>query len=224
MGFLKFLKRDKKQEPNLGLDSLDVPPMPPNASNAKGNEFPDLPELPELPELDEPLPEQQEKSLPKLEVPPMPPVEPQKPIEELRDIETQSPIEMPKPLFEMEKPEGFMPSTKEEIPKPSPILKPDIDKPYHGFEKGFERAALREEKDVLTHKEAKGPIYIRVDRFREILEGISTIKNDLKKGDAALVRMDEIDVNSDKKFEKWKNAMEDMQKKFIFIDKTIFKR
>ena len=232
MGFLKFLKRDKKQEQNLDFNNLDVPPMPPNASKTsnvkvKGEEFPDLPELPELdklPELDEPTPGYQEKSFPELEMPSMPPLEPPSQVKRLKDVETQKPIEMPKPLFDMKKPERFMPPKKEEMPKHSPILKQDIDEPMPEFGKKFERAVIREEKNVLIHKDAKGPIYVRVDRFREILKSISTIKNDLKEGDAALVRMNEIDVNSDKRFEKWKNAMGDMQKKFIFIDNAIFKK
>jgi len=39
-----------------------------------------------------------------------------------------------------------------------------------------------------------------------------------------LVKMEEIDTNSDKEFEKWKSTITDIQKKMIFVDKTLFKR
>ncbi|MAE43084.1 hypothetical protein CMO93_04885 [Candidatus Woesearchaeota archaeon] len=213
MGFLKFLKRDKKQESNLDLDKLDVPPSPPNV---KGKEFT---ELPELPELDEPLSRPTKKPVSEFDAPTIPLLEPQKPIKE------PSQTQIPKPLFGAPKLEPQMSPIERGIPKPSPKLEiePEI-RPHRKYEERFERAAVKEEKEVLMHKEVKGPIYIRVDRFRQILAGISTIKGDLKKGDSALLTINEIDVNSDKEFEKWKNVMADMQKKLIFIDKSLFKR
>jgi len=210
LGFLKFLKRDKAKEADLELEGLDMPPAPPDIL--------DKPKIPpqmqqpdeplELPPLEEPPTEEPEKPISEFKLPQLEPLEPQEPLE-LKEA-------MPnKPLFGTKK---FEP----EIPKPVPDI--DIEPARKHYQK-IEKAAIREEKDVLAHKtEIKGPIYVKVDRFRKILTGISVTKSDLKMIDESVVKLNKVDEERDKEFEKWKSAMQDMQKKFIFIDKTIFKR
>ena len=67
-------------------------------------------------------------------------------------------------------------------------------------------------------------MYVRVDKFREILAGTRTIKNNLKIANQSIQKLNDIDANSDRVFEKWRNSMVDLQKKLIFIDKILFKR
>ena len=240
MGFLKFLKRDKSNEPNLeGIEDLDVPPLPPGMEDKElsvgGKELEELPELPEIPDIEgdisldkPPSPELKpltEKPLPELELP-----------EEKLDPEELPPSpELPKLDEGIEKPEPPKPGPlfgsrprplfgaqlQKETPNirlpPEPI--PKI-KPYERLE----RAAVREQKGVLQHKEAKGPIFVRVERFRDILTGTNTIKNNLKIASQSIAKLNELDANRDKVLEKWHNVMMDLQKKLIFIDKTLFKR
>jgi hypothetical protein len=233
VGFLKFLKRDKSKEPSLdleNLDDLDMPPLPPEAGEkdfgSVEKEFPELPELPEMPETEETFPEIKEKPIPELEVPS------EKPVPELK---TPSMPEFPKPM-EARKPKFPRPRPLFGVQKPRPVAdeqqlppKPEIKvpkkaaleiKPYERME----RAAVREEQAVLRHKEAKKAIFIRVDRFRDILTGTYTIRNNLKTAEQSIVKLNEIDANRNKVLEKWGNVMADMQKKLIFIDKTLFKR
>ena len=226
LGFVKFLKRDKKKEPKLDMDNaadldtlppppdfggklpeLDVPPQP-------GEDLGKLPELPELPDIEENVPEEKPLSdldFPKesdLDLPPLP------------DFGTKTVVEEPKlpprPLFGMKKPlMEEIHETKPEMIMPRPEIK--------HYEK-LERVAVTEGRAILQHKEAKGPIYIRIDRFRNILSGTSDIKNNLKTASESITKMDEIDENRDKVFDKWHNIMMDLQKKLIFVDKTLFKR
>ena len=102
-----------------------------------------------------------------------------------------------------------------EVPEPRPGIRP--------YER-FERAAVEEERAILKHKKAEGPIYIRADKFGEIITGTSAIKNSLKLASQAVVKLNEIDATRDRILEKWKDAMIDLQKKLIFMDKTLFKR
>ena len=119
----------------------------------------------------------------------------------------------PRPLFgtqlQKETPNVRLP------PKPMPKIKP--------YEM-VEEAAVREQKGVLQHKEEKGPIFVRAERFRDILTGTNTIKNNLKIASQSIAKLNEIDASRDKVLEKWRNVMMDLQKKLIFIDKTLFKR
>jgi len=180
LGFLKFLKRDKRKEPDLDLKNLgdlDVPPLPPDLDE-KGFGGEELPELPELPEFEgegpissvreKPSPELKiEKSIPELRLPGM---ESQKSIGGLIPEPPQ-----PKPLFGMQKPGPIHSVLKPQEEKPEvelPIPKPKIT-PYERFG----RAAIREERSILKHKEAEGPIFIRIERFRNILAETRGIKN-----------------------------------------------
>ena len=255
LGFLKFLKREKK-EPDLDLEKmgdLDVPPPHPGLGEKGLKELPDFPELPELPE--KPAPEMGEKSLseikfpkeelPKLELPK------EKPLPELPglnmpgvpkfpelsgDIESKQPqllkpepsVEFPKPIENMGMPQPSQsPEPISSAPKP-PFMQPKAEvsepapkiKPYERFE----RAAVREEKGVLRHKGVQEPIYIRVDRFKSILTGANMIKSNLKIINQSIASLNEIDENKDAVLERWHNVMVDLQKKLIFIDKTLFRR
>lgn len=210
LGFLKFLKRDKKDKLSSEFENLDMPPAPPDMEE----DFGKLPELPELPELDNPsdmltkpedIPETQKMHIEEEKLPAEMPKLPELP-------KISEDIEAPKPTFSAQ-----MPQPKIEVPE-IPKLKPEI-KQYERIEK----AAVREEMDVLAHKGARSPSFIRVERFRNVLSDISVIKSNLKSADGSLLKLNAIDEDREKEFEKWSNAMADMQKKFIFIDKTLFK-
>ena len=248
LGFLKFLKRDKKKEPDLGLEKmgdLDVPPTPPGLGEKDIGDFPGLPELPEkpapdmgetpisgvkLPELglpmEKPLPSlefPEEKPVPRLELPPLPSPKKEEPMEipkaqefpELPGVEPR--VQRPRPLFPVEM--SGVQKPRIVAPKFPPKIKPGIS-PYGRLEE----AAVREERAVLRHEGAEGQVYIRIDRFKDILNGTKIIKNDLKTASQSIVKLNEMNVNNDKVFEKWHSVMTDLQKKLIFMDKTLFKR
>ena len=48
-------------------------------------------------------------------------------------------------------------------------------------------------------------------------------RNDLRKSEEALMKFENIKNAKDKSFDKVKSSLEDLQKKLIFIDKTLFK-
>jgi len=249
LGFLKFLKRDKGKEPDFNLENmedLDVPPAPPNLGEkelGKIEDFPGLPELPKGPISDieeEPLPKLEpiEKPAQKSEFPSMegPKLEggigePElPPVPEFPSIKEPEPKEImgapkplpPRPLFGVQRPKPLFDAGNPQEEKPEVKLPPPRPKitPYERFE----RSAVREERAVLKPKEAEGSIYIRVDKFRGILAGTRTIRNNLKIANQSIQKMNDIDANSDRVFEKWRNSMVDLQKKLIFIDKTLFKK
>jgi hypothetical protein len=246
LGFLKFLKRDKRKEPDLDLKNLgdlDVPPLPPDFKE-KGLGERELPELPELPELEgeEPISEMEEKPLSelepsekqteKLEFPSMEgpklgegigtkiPTMPEFP--KAKEATKAPDLLLPKPLFGMQKPRPFFGAGKPQEERPEVKIPPrpvSEIKPYERFEK----AAVREERSILKHKEAEGPTFIRIERFRNILAETREIKNNLKISGQSIVKLNEIDADKDKVLERWHNVMIDLQKKLIFIDKILFK-
>ena len=75
MGFLKFLKRDKSKELDLGpegMEDLDMPPMPPDFKEKEFGGDKEFEGLPELPEGEEDLSGIEEEPLPELEFPETP--------------------------------------------------------------------------------------------------------------------------------------------------------
>ena len=247
MGFLKFLKRDKGKEMDFGLeDDLDIPPPPPDLSKEDfgkaGKEFPEFPELPEIPEAEESMSLSDEfpirgpsKYMPKEK--PLPPLD----FPEEEFVGKGFPEEKPFPNLkiprEEEFPKGYMPKPSFQAPRPlfparerlfpRPIEnvivpKPQIEAPSPY--KDIEKEASKEEIDILRHKKAKGPIYVRIERFRNILANTSTIKNNLRIASQSIERLNEIDENRERVFGKWHDIMLDMQKKFIFMDKSVFKK
>ncbi len=236
LGFLKFLQRNKSNEPDFGLEDmegLDMPPPPPDIGKEgfppeSQEDFGELPELPELPQDDNIFSEAEKAKSPELKFPGMQeaarqaektgfPHYPRPMAPKIEAAEQEIP---PRPLFGMQRPpifSGQMPyEQKSEAPMPS---YPGMT-PYQRLEK----AAVREERDILKHKETKAPVFIRVERFRNVLNGSKDIRNDLKIADQSIARLMEIDANKDKVFERWHNTMTDLQKKIIFIDKALFKK
>lgn len=247
LGFLKFLKRNKGKEPDLGLENmgdLDMPPEPPGVESEGFPEgegdFGELPELPELPkseeqfsEEEEPFPEldaakkpSQEFKFPKLREAPMPsekltfPDYPRQTMPPKLEAGAGPEISRPRLLFGAQRPPIFSGQGSYEQKIEAPKQNYGRATPYQKFE----MAAVKEEKNILKHKKAKTSMFIRVDRFREVLVGIKDIKNDLKIADESIARLNEIDTNRDKVFGRWYNVATDLQKKIIFVDNTLFKK
>ena len=217
VGFLKFLKRSKKDKLDMHLgEDLDMPPPPPAVLN-------------------KPLP-----SMPKHELPPMPKPPGKEPLDEkMPTFPDLGEIKEPKPphIEDMSKPPEFpdfkevKPASQLFRPKPAPEMMPGHEikapKPIHEksqFQKSLESTAVREQKKILDHEGAPSkPIYVKIDSFKDIKRSIGIIKNDLRNVDEVLLKLQDKKTQKDNEFNKWRNNIEEIQKKLIFVDKTLLK-
>lgn len=88
---------------------------------------------------------------------------------------------------------------------------------------GAQSTAPSPEATEEREKPAKeGPIYVRIDDFRLFMEGQSLVKNNLKEADNIITRLNEIKIEEDKEFERWRASLEDINKRINFIDRKIF--
>ncbi len=80
------------------------------------------------------------------------------------------------------------------------------------------------EKYLKQHKwkNPKGPIYLEMNSYKEILTDLHRLKIDTKNSEDHLFRADDYNKDSEKEFEKWKNSLEDIQRKLVFVEKTLF--
>lgn len=251
MGFLKFLKRDKSNDRGVeDISDLDMPPPPPNMKtgqtqfpgfqNIGTDQFPELPKLPDL--ADEPIPKlDKEDDLYKDDMPSLTDEssfqfkdqEDLPPLDENADLGLDSPLpKLDDNDIPLDEPAGAIPrplfrpkQLPNEMPRPLFGRQPINTKspPIRGSYQKFEDNAFQEERSLLDHKHSKGPIFVRVERFRGIASGVAAIRNNAKMADETIAKLAEIDQNREKAFEKWHNVILDIQKKFVFVDKTLFK-
>ncbi len=162
-----------------------------------------------------------------LDLPPLPP--PLKgPEGKLDPIEQMPPFD--EELPELEKTAGKGPSLPElhdmplaEFPTAPPIpealnteeISPEEEKHDTGIAESFE---MPEEKPEIK----AGPIFIKIDKYRDVLKEVNKIKADFDKSKSILSSMVEIKASEDKELESWKYGLEDIRKKLSFIDNSIF--
>lgn len=203
MGFLKFLKKRERKD---GLDELDLPPAPPALGGFDEEiHIPEIQDLEgkkiEMPEFD--FPEDnfnsQEKKETMDDFPSFPPMQ-----------------EMPSsiPTISMPLPTDMLPfEQKPEIKEQNIPTQPSMPK----------------KKPNLTHEKGAsivpigGSLYVKVDKFKIALGSINLVRNDLRKTEEALIKFEGTKKMEEASMNKIKSSLDDLQKKLVFIDKTLFK-
>ena len=205
MGFLKFLKREKKEEK---LDDLDLPPAPPPLEGFEDDkdlqmDFDKEPLQDDFPQADA----GNEESF-DLEAPEIP-----------SDIDIEKPIEMP----ELSAPEDTYDEPKEgtdqyELPQQQEMPQEQIQATQPQRHRGLFR-----HESMPRHVPIGKSVYVEVESFKSSLSHISDVRSSLRKSEGELSKLESIKSAKDKSFEKLRVSLDDLQKKLIFIDKTLFK-
>ncbi|MBI4452912.1 hypothetical protein HY637_05770 [Candidatus Woesearchaeota archaeon] len=210
VGFFKFLKKEKRQDAN----ELDLPPEPPPLEGFGDNhEFPDFPEI-KADDLD----------LSKLDI---------QDFGKAGSYEQQSQEAKSKfsPDFQESGEADDMPGASEpELvqPLPAPDAQP-VPPPEQNEAMKSEPEHMQKARRLFHHERkswerpSRKEVYVRVDKFKGILDGISLIKASVRKSDEALMRLENIKNSKDRSFDKVRASLEDLQRKLIFIDRTLFK-
>lgn len=167
-----------------------------------------------------------------LDVPPLPPMgaefEKELPSieEELPGPPTLGEIELgktePLPLPPEEAMEGELP----ELPKLETYeaeFKPEEPIPYTkpGLEEFEEKATQEETRKLKTIPEA--PVFVRVDLFKDVLVDFAHCKSLLKTVEDSWQEIEDIGLSQERSYADWQHALGDMQRKLLFIDRTLFK-
>lgn len=131
---------------------------------------------------------------------------PEPPKEEKHGIPAPPPLEFgPKPTLPPLTPEKMPPV----MGPPAPIEEPTEEEPER-----------KEPEPVMA--ETRGPLFVKIDDYKAILHGISVVKNNVDEANNIIKRLGTIRTEKDKEFEKWKSKLEDLNRKLVYIDKTIF--
>ena len=233
MGFLKFLKKGKKED---SLDKMDLPPTPPPLGDFDENipDFPDFDEgrypsmggnsqKPDFPDMGQEVEyktgneyKTEEKSIqenikdfptfPNIEESPISPIEPiRAPPAAIRNAEPAVPYEVA----------GYN--------KENEAKQEQADSPKQDAYKRVIPKTPEQEKNILRQSRSIKEVYVRIDKFKAALGSINTIRSDLRKSEETLAKLESLKLSKDKSLDNAKSFMEDLHKKLIFIDKTLFK-
>lgn len=240
LGLLDFLKKRPKEE-GKGDQGLDIPPPPPAMDkellkgqespppvNASPKAYPTKDLSTDLPNFKLNVPDIESKGKVDLGMPKpsMPEKKMEAPKKGIQDMPT---------FPSLKEDTGFTaapPKKDFEMPMPQPKGEPVKEKKHKikfkrsAFEAKDEKI-YEEEKEIMDKgkidRDYRKPLYIKLDRYREILRAINVINADGRKSDEILYISVKSKEDRDKSFQKWHDIMVDCQNKFIFIEKTLFK-
>ncbi len=217
MALFNKKKEDLPSPPSLESTDLPEAPLPPHLENTpppphigSHSDFPELPETPdELPE----FPGKKEYTY----EPELPPVNPDIPSTPAVDV-------MPEDMDQMVEQQA------DSISKPEivPLGGEEFDEAVGEEVQKIEEDEFEVEQDMLDSlKETRcldfsKPLFVLVDNYKCVLEELSETKNVLKNSEDILFRVNELKNEMDKKYELWRTEMEDVQRKLVFVDKTLF--
>ena len=74
------------------------------------------------------------------------------------------------------------------------------------------------------HYQTKGAVYVKVDDYRQLMADLTMIRSDLRKAGLGLGEMAKTITEREKDYGRYKNALIDIQKKLVFMDKTLFSK
>ncbi len=138
------------------------------------------------------------------------------------DLDIPPPPPTVKSAAKVEKELPSFSAKKVELPKkPIEIPKPEI-RPVPKFVEKFEKKAFKEEKEELHTVERK-PVFIDVEDYRGIISNLMLTKGNIKEATSSLARVEDINEAQDKELEMWQKIYKDLQRKLIFVDKTLFR-
>lgn len=85
-----------------------------------------------------------------------------------------------------------------------------------------EEVTLPEEDKTLRKTPIEGPLFLNISGFKDIVSDINSIKKDLREGSKILETVLEMKDRQDHRFIKFNEDLQDMESKFMFVDKTLF--
>ena len=147
-------------------------------------------------------------------VPPMPQMPP--PIQEAPEISLPTASEIPKV------PEHIGESVPP-VPRPAPIPIPIVERQGDiVFDKTIQpQEEPIAEPEISTIPEPGKPLFVSVQDYQEILNGIQTTKQALEEAEEVITKLNDLKNAQEHIFEDWKNQMEDVERKLSYVDEVI---
>ena len=69
----------------------------------------------------------------------------------------------------------------------------------------------------------KKPIFVNVEDYRTLLGNISEVRKSLSGLKVSITKIENLKSKEDTEYKKWQRILDDMKKKFLFVDESLFK-
>ncbi len=212
---MEELKRPSFEDlpPLPKLNLSDLPPLPKFQSKTE-KDYDDLPELPPLPKLNVNRTFEIPPAKPKMEEFGREisngPVFPDIPEEHI------APLELP-PWPEAKAKTSQFTNSYELNPRHlrEAVHVRKIEQKKFDYSKEI-KEGLREERVV------SGTLFVRVDDFRNVLSEIKSVKDEINDFNEKIAQLHNIKNNKDKSHNQFGSVLKDLERKYLFIDKTLF--
>jgi hypothetical protein len=66
------------------------------------------------------------------------------------------------------------------------------------------------------------PVYVRIDEYKDVLDMMNMIRNKIENTKETLAKINELKNEEDAELELWHTGLEEVERKIVFIDKTLF--
>jgi len=204
MAFLGVGKKKTTHLPPLGLP----PAPPPPQEDIKHVELPKLPDLPPLPNIG-PVKEEVQELKPILEIGKGKPIKEtlKEPLPELKKELELPPLPDLPPLPEFEEPEEIKIEPKVKPGRTKPLALetlPALDK------RKYEYPGLK-------------PLFVKGSDYRSIINGVNTIKKRILEAEKIFDDLQNLKKRKEKQRNEWVSLLEDVQRKLVYVEKSIFK-
>lgn len=180
-------------------------------------------EMPTFPDYPQDMPSEQELAG---TIPPMPqkPRTEQRPKPEFPSMPEQAADEI---VPDRIPPLEGIPDAPEFTPEPEPMhrFEPVPEQSYPDYpEHTIQPFAYLppEEKAPKNVRHGAGPLYIRTDTIRAVLDYIEQLKSKFTEEDNLVFRLKEVKSAQDEHYESFRQTLEDIQRKLLFIDRSLF--
>ena len=75
-----------------------------------------------------------------------------------------------------------------------------------------------------SKSEEPKPVFLKIDAFESITNDLAQVRASLEDDTTLLASLAVLETEQDQAYIKWRTTLEDVHKKLLFIDETLFKR
>ena len=226
VGFFKFLKRDNNQGNEA---ELDLPPAPPPLEGFEDDKDANLPEFPQIS-----APKGDDFKFDFPEYGKIPDMGKDEDMPEFPDLDDFDKEPASAPNINMPQAPKMVPAFSQAPPMPNPVSDFNQFPQMPGSEASATDSSQQNSQSTQPAQQMKyrgagkiiqngGSLYVRVDKFKIALDHINVIRSDLRKSEEDVMKLEGLKREKDKSFDRFKLSLDDLQKKLIFVDKTLFK-
>lgn len=88
----------------------------------------------------------------------------------------------------------------------------------------METASFEELEMPVVVKHGEGPLFINLSGYKTVLLTVDDIRDSLKRANDRLANLSGIKLREDSSLEAWHSSLENIQRKMVFIDRSLFEK